>query len=275
MNLLGKIFTVLILLMSVCFFMVAVMLGASHQNWKEQAMRLKGLIEQERQATELALSESKKNAQKTENLQVAKTHQIAYLEEKRTGLELSIKEQEQELSTKEETNKELQVQLREAQNRIVTLDANIKSLRDENTQKSDKIAGLVNRNVELTNAIYDLDLKILALQKVEQDLASQMALYQKVMTAYQINPYESLAGIQPDVSGVVNAVNGEIMTFTIGKDDGIIKDKEVFVTRDGKYMCKAVIIRVEDNEAAARIVRESVQSPIEKGDNVTTRLSDG
>ena len=275
MNLLGKIFTVLILLMSVCFFTIAVMLGASHQNWKDQALKLKGLIEQERQATELALSQSKKNAEQAENLAVAKTYQIAFLESRRQGLETDIKERETELAGLLESNKQIQENLRQAENRLATQDATVTDLRRENKEKSDKIAGLVNRNVELTNAIYDMDIKIQNMKTLEKQLAAQLAVYKRAVVANQINPYESLAGIQPDVAGVVNKVNGQFMTFTIGKDDGIIQGKEVFVTRDGKYMGKATITVVKDNEAGAVIVPESVQSPIEKGDNVNTKLSDG
>lgn len=275
MNLLGKIFTVLILLMSVCFFTIAVMLGASHQNWKDQALKLKGLIEQERQATELALSQSKKNAEQAENLAVAKTYQIAYLESRRQGLETDIKERETELAGLLESNRQIQENLRTAENRLATQDTTVADLRRENKDKSNKIAGLVNRNVELTNAIYDMDIKIQNMKTLEQQLAAQLAVYKRAVIANQINPYESLAGIQPDVAGVVNEVNGQFMTFTIGKDDGIIRGKEVFVTRDGKYMGKATITDVKDNEAGALIVPESVQSPIEKGDNVNTKLSDG
>ena len=275
MNLLGKIFTVLILLMSVCFFTIAVMLGASHQNWKDQALKLKGLIEQERQATELALSQSKKNAEQAENLAVAKTYQIAYLESRRQGLETDIKERETELAGLLESNRKIQENLRESERRLATQDTTVADLRRENKDKSNKIAGLVNRNVELTNAIYDLDIKIQNMKILEEQLAAQLAVYKRAIVANQINPYESLAGIQPDVAGVVNEVNGQFMTFTIGKDDGIIRGKEVFVTRDGKYMGKATITVVKDNEAGALIVPESVQSPIEKGDNVNTKLSDG
>ena len=37
MNVAGKILTVLIMLISVCFLVIAVMVGAAHRNWKEVA----------------------------------------------------------------------------------------------------------------------------------------------------------------------------------------------------------------------------------------------
>ena len=37
MNLMGKIFTLLILILSIAFLVVAVMVGASHRNWKQAA----------------------------------------------------------------------------------------------------------------------------------------------------------------------------------------------------------------------------------------------
>ena len=37
MNLMGKIFTLLIFFMSICFLVIALMVGATHRNWKEIA----------------------------------------------------------------------------------------------------------------------------------------------------------------------------------------------------------------------------------------------
>ena len=37
MNLMGKIFTLLIFFMSICFLVISVMVGASHRNWKKEA----------------------------------------------------------------------------------------------------------------------------------------------------------------------------------------------------------------------------------------------
>ena len=41
MNLVGKILTILILLLSVCFLMIGIMVNASHQNWKDLAIKNK------------------------------------------------------------------------------------------------------------------------------------------------------------------------------------------------------------------------------------------
>jgi hypothetical protein len=274
MNLLGKIFTVLILLMSVCFFMISVMVGASQQNWKEQAMELKALIETERLATEQAISQKNSNLIKLENLQVAKLAQISYLESRRVGLLQQIDAKDRELSGLLETSRQLQESLAAAERRLNTQDQSIADLRTENKDKSQKIAGMTNRVVELTNSIYELDAKIQNLNQTKEALASQVAQYTRAIAFYQIDPY-NLAEVQPDVSGIVSGVNGDLMTFTIGNDDGIIKDKEIFITRNGRFMAKAIITVVKDNEAAARILPESVQSPIEKGDNVRTTLSNG
>ena len=38
MNLMGKIFTLLIFFMSICFLVIALMVGATHRNWKAIAV---------------------------------------------------------------------------------------------------------------------------------------------------------------------------------------------------------------------------------------------
>ena len=40
MSLMGKIFTLLIFFMSICFLVISVMVGASHRNWKDVASRM-------------------------------------------------------------------------------------------------------------------------------------------------------------------------------------------------------------------------------------------
>ena len=45
MNLMGKILTLLIFFLSICFLVIAVMVGAAHQNWQEQANENKEVAE--------------------------------------------------------------------------------------------------------------------------------------------------------------------------------------------------------------------------------------
>jgi len=45
MTLIGKIFTMLILVMSIVFMSFAVMVFATHKNWKEQALTLKQQVQ--------------------------------------------------------------------------------------------------------------------------------------------------------------------------------------------------------------------------------------
>ena len=45
MNLMGKILTLLIFFLSICFLVIAVMVGAAHQNWQEQANENKVVAE--------------------------------------------------------------------------------------------------------------------------------------------------------------------------------------------------------------------------------------
>ena len=72
MNLMGKILTLLIFFLSICFLVIAVMVGAAHQNWQEQANenkvvaeRAQSLLDQARNREEVPPRESRRGPRAT------------------------------------------------------------------------------------------------------------------------------------------------------------------------------------------------------------------
>ena len=66
MNLVGKIITILILLLSVCFMVIGVMVNASHQNWKAQAIENRKKVEELASNRERILAEATKKDEQIE-----------------------------------------------------------------------------------------------------------------------------------------------------------------------------------------------------------------
>ncbi|MDG2013007.1 MAG: hypothetical protein P8J33_05850, partial [Pirellulaceae bacterium] len=80
MNLVGKIITILILLLSVCFMVIGVMVNASHQNWKQQAIENKDKIEELAQNRERILGEANVKNEQIKKEKVARMIRIQQLE---------------------------------------------------------------------------------------------------------------------------------------------------------------------------------------------------
>ena len=80
MNLMGKIFTLLIFLMSVVFLVVAVMVGASDRNWKQVAAEMNAKAQQAENSLSTIQTSTQKMEQTLERERVARALQLANLE---------------------------------------------------------------------------------------------------------------------------------------------------------------------------------------------------
>ncbi|MDP7305270.1 MAG: hypothetical protein QGG09_19325, partial [Pirellulaceae bacterium] len=228
MTLVGKIFTVLVLIMSISFMMLAVTVFATHRNWQAMVTDPGGLKSQ-------IEALSKTNGELRDEIVRAKDQIALEQAARRFALAAGQARLEQldealELRTQEYTD------LLAAHGTIVeTLDRNqniLESLTKENEGLRTEIRtaqqardDYFNQVVMLTDSVNRMEGNSRTLQEQHDMLLVQNGKMAKVMRKFEISVDTPVDGITPRVDGYVIAVNDtNLIEISIGSDDGLRKN---------------------------------------------------
>jgi predicted nucleic acid-binding Zn-ribbon protein len=279
MTLLGRIFTLLVLLLSLAFFIISLLANASHIDHKKKISTYQTQSKQ----LETTVDELKKQI---EQLQTARAQEMASRQTALAALQTQLEIARADLATanKENTDKtgtltQQTQQLSEAMDRVKQLTNQCDMLKSE----IDKV--ITDRNDQRRRVIALQD-KFNALQSVEADLLVQVAKLQESATYFQAksDAQESAlktAGIKDpddvppaDLKGEVLAVNAkQQVVISVGKDDGLREGHRLDVYRTGQYLGKIQIQSVKDDQAVGQILTGYRKGYIQAGDKVAAKIN--
>jgi uncharacterized protein YlxW (UPF0749 family) len=280
MTLIGKIFIVMILIASIVFMSFAICVYATHQNWKELVTSTNpakpGLRQQLRSAqdtnTDLESQlERLKNVLSMER--AARTEAIAVLEQRnqeldRTHAETNAKYEQlfAQHSTAIATVQQAQNQLEQLKQQVTALRQSILEAqrdRDEQFAKTRDLTDLLHQS-EGTKVILEQRLK---------KLTDQYARAQEVLKSRGETIDTPVANIAPQVEGKVVEAGEDMITISLGSDDGIRPGHLVDVSRRDQYLARARITRVTADRAVAQLLgNEFRKATVQEGDNVQTKV---
>jgi myosin heavy subunit len=283
MTLVGKIFTVLIFVMSICFMTASVMVFATHKNWKDYALAptsvngkpvgLKKQLDDLRVLEGQLKEEIERIKRRLEEERVARRAVVGSLVARlaRAETELAAKQREYEnlltsLTTTTETAKL-------TQDRLTALETEIagtrQRLRDTEADLDDKFA----RVVALTDTLNQAKGLQTRLDERNTQLALQVTKMKTVMDAHGLTPMSLVAHIAPQVQGLVTAVgSGDYVEVSIGSDDGLKPGHVLQVYRGKTYLGQITINKTSPDRSVGVIDKKMLRGRIQKGDNVTTKL---
>lgn len=288
MNLIGKIFVVLIFVMSVAFMMSAIMVYSAHVNWREvventqatpeKPLGLRLQVQNLRKEND-ALKAQQDELTKRLDAEIAdKRAQLAKLEQERDDLQ---RERDQLMSQVAQLTQQVRDAVASMEAAHQTLAARTKEVDDlrnlvaqAEQAKHDALVRLVDRTDELHQTANELrQLKDRAVA-----LASDLSKAKEVLTKFALKPEPDLYKEQaPPVQGKVMAVPGNgLLEISIGSDDGLMKGHRLDVFRMGagenKYLGRVEVVRAEPERAVCQVVPEYQTGPIQEGDYVASKL---
>ena len=284
MTLVGKIFTVLIFVMSIVFMSFAVMVFATHKNWKSfadnaspKAGEKLGLKQQYEQLEILKKqADEQLNALKNDlaNEQAARKQALAALQSQLTQALSKLAAQQAEYDRLLADNTTATTTAKEAQARLTALEAENLARREElrTVQKDldDKFAQVVKLTDDLNQAE---SLKAL-LDERNKEAAFQMAQMKMVMDRNGLTIDSLVSHIPPKVDAVVLEVSDkDLVEISIGSDDGLKVGHSMEIYRGNTYLGRIVIRRTTGDRAVGQLVKELQRGQIKKGDRVTTKFS--
>ena len=276
MNLLGKIFTFFILLMSIGFLLLSIMLGATHRDWKEEAetMRARSTL-LERQITEVKKTTTDKE-KLLDTERASRSFQLAQLE---SSLKLARDNYEaKEAQLQKTLSESLQrlARMDEAERRLAGQDVEVKRYQTEIAAYIDEIAAQRQIVVTIQNRINELTVETQTLSTRNQDLSEQLSNSQRILKAHDLDENSLVAHIPPRVEGIVKATRltagADFVAINLGSDDGLRVGHVMDVFRGDRFIGKILITKTEFDVAVGQIDPKYKKDEMVEGDRVTTKF---
>lgn len=278
MNLLGKIFVVMIVIFSVLFMGLAMAVYSAHKNWPNQVAtlqsdlsRVRSELEQQRSRYEQASSnlnlEKEAAEQQIRKLETERVAQLSRLDDIQTEVN-QLKQQNRDSTAAVSATQQVSAELAKEN---FGLQRDIIATQEAADDAFDKV---VQATSELHDAANQLALEIERNQQLTQQTADMTA----VMRESGMDPATRVDDVKPKLEGYISSIRrrpggGEMIEITIGADDGIRRGHTVEVFRQDKYLGRATVLDTNPDRATARIIPDLKVGHIQEGDSVATRLS--
>ena len=276
MNLVGKIFTVLIFVMCIVFSSFALMLHAGHKNWRDEYVKQTAELDKAneekaklQQAYKL-LDQQRTNDNDRDKKLIA-SMQAAYDIVNTDNLNANTK------------NMQLQGDLRKfaadfklVAQTLADIRSEAESLRDANKVAVDERQKIFDDDVAKTTADTNHLAEINRLEKTLGDLARKYQTLFALAQNAKLQESDLQAEAPPGSSGIVTGVRQSDVEISLGYDDGIRPGHRFAVTRPntGQYVGDIVVVEVKyPNRAVCRAVKETMRDHIEKYDHVQANLT--
>ncbi|MEF8787828.1 MAG: hypothetical protein V5A84_02045, partial [Planctomycetota bacterium] len=283
MNTFGKILAVAVLVLSAGFMVSQMVLYSKRTEWKQEYQQTAQELQQKTKALEQAQANLEEKTQQFQN-------DRSNLQSKVQSLKNQVESQSETISSLKADNSELQDDMRKAMEDVDTLTAmvdkkesTIASLEQENTELQDTVEAKVSQINELDSKLRSREEEIASLNEDLNQLEENYASVDEKRNKYaRMLSRLSERGIRIPAEDV-KAVDGEVIKYekksdlviiNKGKDSGVEVNYPFTIYRNGNYVARAVVYRVDQKVSVARVQEDMAAEgkEIREGDQATTRL---
>lgn len=290
MNLLGKIFVVLILVMSLLFLGFSVAVYATHKNWKAVVLRPRDQVKPgEPVGLKYELEDARAKAKELQD-QLTKLQQATQTEDNSRRAQLArLETAKAELKKEYDLMVEQLAKLTEGQRRATEAAQVAQALLDEKLKEIDGLRQEIaetheardtafKQSVALTDKLHEAEGELSRLIASSQGLAKQMAQMRSVAERKGVDINEPADNVPPKVDGIVLASNANgLVEISIGGDDGLRRGHQAYVYRkqkgENRPIAKIEVVEVRPDKSVAKVIPEFRLAPIARNDLVATRLN--
>ncbi len=282
MNFLGRIFVAIILVTSILFMSLAMMVYATHKNWKDIVEGPQGL------KTQLS-------GAKTENdqLQTKYNRLENQLQGELESSQQQVRKLESERVALADRNQSIQSELDQLKQERRDATASVAATQQNNNRLAKEVTGLreeIRTNQQLrdesfaktlraTEALHQVGGQLDTTRDRNRELVRQVSGMSSVMRESGLDPATDPSAVKPRIDGFVSRTKrtptAQLIEVTIGSDDGLKPGHTVEVFRQHKYLGRVEILKTSPDRAVGRVDRRFQQGNIQEGDRVATRLKLG
>ena len=279
MNLVGKIFVVLIFFASVTFMTMGMMVYATHRNWQDEVTRTNPASPGFREAL-------KNDRTKLAELQVEKDRLLTALAtEKKAHMEMLAKVENQRqvladsntklAADKDAVSKQLDsavADLKQAQDARAALRDENGKLRDDLRLANKATADQFKKATALEDKLNIALGQLADLKTRNEQLATLVARAKLLAQQFNVS-LENFDQRPPSMRGEVLAIDQDNrVEISLGSDDGLRAGNMLEVFRDSKYLGRMQVLETHPHRAVGKILKEYQQDVIHTGDEVATRF---
>lgn len=282
MNWLGKVFVVLILVMSLVFMGLAMAVWATHTNWKEVIDGSASSPGLKKQLTEAQTENSNLKAlhnRRVEELTAeidAGGQRLKQLETERVSLIARNTEIQAERDQLRQEQRDATAAVAATQANNDRLAADATALREQIRAEQQARDASFKATLAATEELHQLRNEYETALERSQQLTKQNAGMSHIMRANNLDPAADPSGVVPTVNGVVSQIRrvagGQLAEITIGADDGLKEGHTVEVFRGSRYLGRLEVMTTSPDKSVAKVDRRFQQGAIQEGDRVATRL---
>jgi hypothetical protein len=288
MNLVGKIFIVLILVMSVFFGAMAVMVYGTHKNWKKVVFNPTplpgenlGLNQQLKQKEQrlAELKDQKDMIQKELDAQKSlRIDAVKRLENEKDRLAQELARYKQEYEELVKAERAAVAAMNQTQQTLAQLREELGKRRTEVDQANQDTDSNFKEVVRLTDVLHQQVNELKRLRARQMELAKDLAQAESVLRHFGYTKETPITDTPPALDGLVMAVpRSDIVEISLGSDEGLLKGHplEVYrITGGGPtYVGRIEVVKTDTDRSACKVIPSYQQSNVQRGDRVTTKLN--
>ncbi|MGL4593774.1 MAG: hypothetical protein ACRCUY_03480 [Thermoguttaceae bacterium] len=275
MNSVGKMFIVLIFIMSIMFMAFSVSIFTTHTNWKTNTKKLEQELTNKDQLL-LSLKKSYEDELSLLNQSIdGRAEKIKSLEETASNLTNENKklkanddEHKARLETRENALRLSHDQLANLRGEVEELRKNLRTAQEEWTKLSTELVGK-------TDESHALSLRLASLRAVAEQLTKDYQNAIEVLRQHNLEPDpEKYSGVPPKrLDGIVTEVrpNGWL-EVSVGSDSGVMKGHQLDIVRKredrSSYIGKVEIIEAFPDSAVAKVIPSYSRGTVQRDDTV-------
>ncbi len=284
MNLVGKIFVVLILVASTVFMTIGLMVLAAHINWQEaveggrtaSGAKKPGLIESLNDVT-LKLAQLQAQIDKLQTVkEQEKKAQIQALAKAEAERQNIIKERDKAVSDVADLSVKLEksnTAMKAAQDNLASLRKEAADLREGIRVANQATDEQLKKATELEDKLHTAEVNLKDLKARNEQLAGQVANAVVLLKSVGISIADPPNRVAPTIYGKILALNqDDHAEIDLGSDDGLREGHTLEIFRNNKYLGRMTVVEVHPHRAVGKMIKESLQDVIRKEDEVATRL---
>lgn len=276
MNLLGKIFTVLILLASVSLMIIAMFVYSTHRNWQTAYNTLNTKLQAATAANANAEAEYLAQISQLKSEQSAAVQDVAKLETERNVIVSQNQSIQKEVDQLRQDQAQSVALVKATEENINRLTTEVTGLRDSIRLAMQERDTMFHDTLKATSELHSTAGQLQQLEERSTQIVAQLADVTAKATEGGVDLNgEYVPRVRGKISRTRRVDGNQFVEITVGADDGVRKGQTIEIFRGERYLGRAKIIKADPDRAVGQIIREFQQGQIQENDDVATKLRVG
>lgn len=278
----GKIFTVVVFILSIFYMALGAMVLATHKNWKDVVAGVPGDPSKPGMKKQVADLESV-NAQlrtELESLRIALAQEqnarrmvIPALRIKLDQAEAAVRSLNDQLAKLTAESGVLAATLQQQEQNLSKATNEVASLRELMKKAQTDRDNVFKDYVALLEQVNQANTQLVVLEERGKLLSDELAVRKDIMLKLGISMDEPTDKLAQNVKGEIREVSGDKVVISVGFDDGIREGQELDVFTKTAYRGKIRVIKVDPDKAVGEIIPDFLKGRMQRGDSVANKIS--